>query len=319
MVILLAALLVFWHGAGRADTYDITSTNLVDTWVTNLIEVRIPRNHFVNQYRTNWVERFGTNTIGRYATNWHSVTLTNFIPVEVVSTNQVKAYLTNWAKVTLTNKIAVDAYRTNFVDGYRTNWKTFLLTKDVVVDVLRTNFVDQYRTNWKTLTFTNWETVLVMRTNWVNQPVTNLVQIDLAASGAAAPAPKPAPIEPMNNKVETSAAPRGATWTEAVMFEATRTGRQAKNGQVEVQLKARWKNGDESLQVQQWRIQGVDGAILCLGQEQQFRRELPVGKYRVEVKLQRDSSAPLLVARGELEVMAGEALIHEQLAGTATR
>ena len=299
----------------RADTYDITTTNLVDTWVTNVIEVRIPSNHFVNRYRTNWVERFGTNIIGRYLTNWHSVTLTNFLPVEAVTTNHVKTYSTNWATVTLTNEIPVSAYRTNFVDSYRTNWKTLRLTKDVVVEALHTNFVEQYRTNWKTLTFTNWETVLVMRTNWINQPVTNLVQIDLPGRVTAAPASKPA-LELKSAQVELRAPSREATGTEAVLLEATRTERSPRNGQIEVEIKARWKAGDEPLQVQQWRLQAVDGAILCFGSEQQFRRELPAGKYRVELKLQRDSSGPLLTARGELELAAGDAVIHQTFAAT---
>jgi hypothetical protein len=313
---LVAMMSIFGQAPSRGDTYDVTTTNQVDTWVTNLIEVRIPRNHFINQYRTNWVEKYGTNIIGRYITNWQTVTLTNFVPVQAVHTNHSTAYVTNLTIVSVTNDIPVQAFHTNFVDAYHTNLKTLLLTKDVFVDATLTNFADHYRTNWKTLTFTNWQSVLVMRTNWITQPVTNLVQIDLpvpTAPVAAAPAPK-AVIETKNIPVAAPAPSREATGSEAVVLEAIRTGRLSKENQVEVQLQARWKTSNDPLQVQQWRVQREDGAILCLGQEQQFRRELPVGKYRVEVRLQRDSAGPVLVARGDLELMTTDAVMHQTFA-----
>jgi hypothetical protein len=312
-----AGMAVFAAGTVRADTYDITTTNLVNTWVTNIIEVRIPSNHFVNRYYTNWVDHFGTNLIGRYLTNWRTITVTNLIPVEAFSTNHLKTYSTNLTTVTLTNDITVDRFKTNFVDSYHTNWKTLLLTKDVAVDGWHTNVVDQYRTNLKTLTLTNWETVLVMRTNWVNQPVTNMVQLDIPASAAATPTPappKPAPVETKTTKVEMRTPP--SAFTDAVLLEAARTSRQPRNGHVEVELRARWKASDEPLLIQQWRVQAIDGAVLCFGQEQQFRRELPVGKYRVEVRLQRDSNSPFLTAVGELLLLTNDAIVHQELAAS---
>jgi hypothetical protein len=67
------------------------------------------------------------------------------------------------------------------------------------------------------------------------------------------------------------------------------------------------------LQVQQWRVEREDGAILLFGQDQDFKRELPVGNYRVEAKLKVEGDNPALSVRGTLSVTARETVIQPRL------
>ena len=262
----------------------VTRTNWNERWITNVVEVRMPVNRFVNQYRTNWVEQ--------------------------VREQVVSVYATNWAVRTLTNRVAVNAVLTNFVEAYHTNWQTVQATRIVPVEMVQTNFVDVPRTNWATLNVTNWNTIVVMKTNWIAQPVTNTVQIDLIASrlpsgdvGAAKEAAK-----------ETAAPQAAAIPTDAVLLDAARTERPAGNNLAEVRLTVRWASGAPAgFQVQHWRVERLDGAILCFGQDQEFKRELPVGEYKVEVRGQQDEKSPLLVARGTLSLTAKEAVVKQKM------
>jgi hypothetical protein len=99
-----------------------------------------------------------------------------------------------------------------------------------------------------------------------------------------------------------------------IVLEAARTAKPPKNGQVEVQLKVR-VNGDPALdlQVQKWRVEREDRAILCFGQDQEFKRELPAGKYKVEVKIRQDEKGDSLTVRGTLVLTPGEAVIQQNL------
>jgi hypothetical protein len=267
---------------------NITRTNWFDRWITNVIEVRMPANRFVNEYHTNWVTQLRTNIVDVYATN----------------------QMTRM----LTNQVVVDAFRTNFVVAYQTNWQTKTLTNQVAVNLLRTNLVSQYRTNVSMLSLTNWETVVLFQTNWITQPVTNVVRIDSPIRQAA---PVTAPKETAERKevraATASPAPAPA-WTGPLAIEAARTARPAANNLVEVQLKARW-TGDTAapLQIQNWRVEREDGAILLFGQEQEFKRQLPVGKYKVEAKLKAEGDDPPLAARGTLSVTTLEATIQQKL------
>jgi hypothetical protein len=65
--------------------------------------------------------------------------------------------------------------------------------------------------------------------------------------------------------------------------------------------------------VQLWRVEREDGAVLLFGQDQEFQRQLPVGKYKVEARLQRDGDDPPVSARGTLSVTARNTVIQPRL------
>jgi hypothetical protein len=237
-------------------------------------------------------------------------------------TNEVKVYATNLLTRTLTNKVQVALVQTNFVQLYRTNLQTMTLTNEVAVNLVRTNLLERYRTNWQTLTFTNWQTVLVMKTNWVTQQATNEVQFDAPATASVAGAP--AARKETGSEKETPAVSEAkaepsvavATFTDSLVMEAARTRRPPANNLAEVRLKVRWTGeGSSPLQVQRWRIEREDGAILCFGQDAEFKRELPVGKYKVEVRAHREGNSALYAARGALAVMDYDAVVQQKAAG----
>jgi hypothetical protein len=208
------------------------------------------------------------------------------------------------------------------VKAYRTNWNTLTVTNHLAVESLRTNLVDRYQTNFSTLTLTNWKTVLVMKTNWVTQPMTNVVQIDMGGSKQpmAAAAEKPArpaaaapaaPVAPSNSEAPLAPAPI----SNDVSLEAFRTARPVINNTVEVQLRVRWTGAVASaLNVQQWRVESEDGTILVQAQEKDFRRDLPLGRYKVDVRVRREANGPLLAARGTLSVTARDAYVLQKVA-----
>jgi len=269
----------------QAAEVPLARTNWTERWITNLIEVRMPENVFVDKFHTNWQRQYYTNVVELYQTNWLTENVTNTIPVEATRRVRVAEYKTNWNVVNATNVIPVRA--------------------------VRTNFVELWRTNWKTLSLTNWQTVLVMKTNWVVQPLTNMIEIDMTANRPASAAATETPTQPI--PVEPAPA-RPTSTTEEIGFEvaSARTG----GNNLEVRLTARWTSSDiaSPLRVQQWHVESENGAILCSSQEQEFKRELPLGRYRVEVKGRRDSGGAVLVARGTLAVTVGEAVILPKIA-----
>jgi hypothetical protein len=264
---------------------NITRTNWTERWITNQIEVTMPKNIFVDRFHTNWTTQFVTNVVEVFATNWVNRKITNTIPIE----------LTRNVKVT----------------EYRTNWNTLTLTNRIPVQLVRTNFVDRWQTNLKTLNVTNWETVLVMKTNWITQPVTNIVNIDLITNRF--PAREVTSTPPTTPNVEAPAQPVTqvvSTLSDSFHFEASRTSRPPNRNVVELVVKARWAaDPDLPIQVRQWRVESEDGAILCHSQDQDFRRELPTGRYRIEVKAQKDATAPLLAGRGVVDLSAANATV----------
>ena len=287
---ILALGLVFC-AAGRVLTgaeVTLTRTNWVERWITNVIDVRIPVNSFVNEYRTNWVTALRTNIVDVYATNWSLRTLTNQIEVKATRTNHVIAFATNWIPQHATNLVAVN--------------------------LVRTNLVDRYHTNWTTLNLTNWETVVVLKTNWVTRLATNVMQIDLPIrSTASAPAPKEV-VEPQEVPVETVASPTAGAWTGPLAIEATRTTRPQVKDLVEVRMRVRWIGKTTApLNVQHWRVEREDGAVLLFGQDQEFNRQLPIGRYKVEARLKPEGENPPISARGMLSVTAREAVIQPRL------
>jgi hypothetical protein len=304
-------LLCGFGGAVLAGQDGVATTNLVAKTVTNHITVTMPNIHFVNEVHTNLVDQFVTNQISVHATNWTTRTVTNILAVEAFATN----HLTR----TITNKVTVDAYTTNLVTrtltnqvmiaAYATNWVNRSVTNRIPVEAFQTNFVEAYRTNLKTLTLTNWETVLVMKTNWISQPVTNVVQIDMIASRAGTPEPvaakEPAkePAEPASNLPSS----------DKLILQASKSARAISNNLVGVHLNVRHSSDPAArLQIQQWRVEREDGTILCFGQDREFKRDLPVGRYKVELKLQRDASGTTPVVRGTLSVSAEEATIQQR-------
>ena len=265
----------------------VVQTNYFERWITNVIKVQMPDNRFVDEFHTNWVTQWRTNIVD--------------VPV------------TNWTMVKQTNEIEVAATWTNSVTAYHTNWSTQTLTNLVTFDLVHTNFVDQYQTNWSTLSLTNWETLVLFKTNWIVQPVTNVVQVDLPARpAAAAVAPREA-VEPQEAPAET-ASPARSGWAGPLAIEAARTSRPPANDVVEVQLKVRRTDSTPGpVQVQSWRVEREDGAVLLFGQDQQFKRPLPVGKYKVEAKLKAERDDSPLSVRGTLSVTLREATIQPRL------
>ena len=211
---------------------------------------------------------------------------------------------TNWAERWITNEIVVRMPENRFVNEYRTNWVT----------QLRTNIVDVYATNWAVRNLTNWQTVVLFKTNWLTQPVTNVVQIDLPNAAVAAAAAPGEVVEPKEAPAETAPPVPAAAWAGPLAIEAARTARPPANELVEVQMKVRrTDNTAAPPQVQQWRVEREDGAILLFGQEQDFKRQLPVGKYKVEAKLKMEDDNPPLSVRGTLSVTPREAVVQPRL------
>ena len=285
----MALSLTFWaFGPSlRGAEVTISRTNWVERWITNLIEIQMPDNRFVNVYHTNWVTQLRTNVVDVYATNWTMCKLTNQIEVVAIWTNHVTAYHTNWTTKTLTNQM--------------------------VVNLVRTNFVDLYNTNWSVLNLTNWQPVVLFKTNRITQLVTNVVQIDPPNRPvAAAPAPNEV-VEPLQAPAETIS-PVPAAWAGPLTIEAVRTDRPPANDLVEVQLKARPTDiTAPPQQIQHWRVEREDGAVLLFGQDQEFKRQLPVGKYKVEAKLKAEGDDSPLSLRGTLSVTLREATIQPRL------
>jgi hypothetical protein len=306
---LLGALLLLGTlGGSAAGEINMVRTNMVDRWITNVIEVRVPLNLFINEYRTNWVEQRRTNQVDVFATN--------NVTVEALRTNFVKGYHTNWANVTLTNDVRVDALHTNFLTAYQTNWNYMNVTNEVAVNLYETNFISEFQTNSKTMFVTNWETVLVMRTNWIFAPVTNVVQLDLITNR---PVAAHQPATPQRASLELSGskdtfAVSTATLSSDLLIEGKTTGRTTAT-QVEVQLQASWSADPRILlQAPHWRVEKEDATILSFGQEAVFRRLLPAGRYKVELRAQKDVNGPVMAARAILVLSPREAIVQPTLA-----
>jgi len=225
--------------------------------------------------RTNLVERW----------------VTNLIDIRMPLNRFVNEYQTNWVEEIRTNHIAL--YGTNRINRFQTNV--------VWVNVFQTNVLDSYRTNLKTLHLTNWTTVIAFKTNWVTQPLTNFIEFELPAKHVSPPEGATAPA-----KNARSDRPTGGPGL-SLLLEARRNARPIAGNKVEVELTVRCTDKTASpLLVQQWRVERDDGSILCFGQDQQFTRALPLGQYKVEVKVQRNENSPLFAALGMLAVMPRE-------------
>jgi len=244
----------------------------------------------VNVTRTNLVDRW----------------ITNFIEVRMPANHFVNEYHTNW----------ITQMRTNILDVYATNLVYRTFTNRIVVEVFQTNNISDYHTNSQTINLTNWQSVVVFKTNWTVKPVTSVIEVAMtsnapAAAAHAAVAEKPAPVP---EAVESPAPAATSLTVDGLLIEASRAARPAANGQFEVTLKAR--NAAEPaapLQIQQWRVERDDGAVLCFGQDREFKHELPVGRYKLEIKIQHDAESSLLITRAILAITPREALLQQRL------
>ena len=262
---------------GSLETVNVIQTSTFPRAITNVIEVWVPTNVFVNLYHTNQFVALRTNVFDVYRTNWVSRTLTNTIAVELRQTN------------------LVTRYQTNLVTGYQTNLNTFT----------RTNLVTRYRTNVNTLSLTNWQSVLVFKTNWITQPVANLVQIEVPADQAAT-APATADLESKGDNA--TAAPTTAS-TGGPILEARRTAKPLVNGQAEISLKLKSAgNETPTFLSQEWQVERSDRSVLLFGRGPEFRQEVPLGTYKVEVKTRSTEDSPLVRVRGNFEVLRDEVI-----------
>jgi len=221
--------------------------------------------------------------------------VTNLVEVKMQATRLVTEYRTNWVE---------DGW-TTIIDVYATNRIAKFYTNKITVDVAHTNFVQMYQTNLKTLRLTNWISVLQFKTNWVNQPVTNVVTIDLPAPRTSA--------SPNQNQAGTAPHDAGAApaaSSQLMALQAHRGPQPSTGKPAEVQLTVH--STDASLQIQQWRVERDDGSILLFGQGPEFRRPLPVGKYKVEVKARQPGTNQMLAALGTLSVLPSDVLIQQK-------
>src|SRR6266516_2756684 len=263
----------------NVETVSVIQTSTFPRAITNVIEVWMPTNVFVNVYHTNQFAALRTNVFDVYRINWLSWTLTNTIAVELRQTN------------------LVTRYQTNLVTGYQTNLNTFT----------RTNLVTRYRTNVNTLSLTNWQTVLVFKTNWITQPVANLVQIDVPADPAAT-TPATADHESKRDNAAATADPTTAS-TDGPILEARRTAKPLVNGQAEISLKLKSAgNETPTFLSQEWQVERSDRSVLLFGRGPEFRREVPLGTYKVEVKTRSTEDSPLVRVRGNFEVLRDEVI-----------
>ncbi len=280
----------------------ITRTNLSERWITNVIEITMPVNRFVNEYHTNRVEQALTNFVDVYVTNKVTRNLTNTVEVTAYWTNVVVSFQTNWNMRTVTNPIVVVAYRTN--------WVTRTQTNSMAINLLRTNIVDRFQTNLSTLTLTNWETVVLFKTNWITETLTNVAEVNLPRR----PAPAVVHTEAVAQQPEPVSSTPATGWAGPVVIDAVVTGQSAANDLVEVQMRVRRTDKSTATpQVQQWRVERADAAIFLVGQGQEFKRQLPVGKYKVEARLKALANDPPVVLRGTLSVTAREAVVQPRL------
>jgi hypothetical protein len=237
-------------------------------------------------------------------TNWADRCITNVIEVRMPVNRFVNEYRTNW----------VTQLQTNVVDVFLTNWVMRKLTNQVEVAATWTNHVTAYQTNWSTLNLTNWQTVVLLKTNWLTQAVTNLVQIDLPSRPIVAAAAPNEVLEPKDHPLQTTMPALAAVWAGPLAIEADRTARPPTNDLVEVQMKVRYTDNTAAPpQVQQWRVEREDGAILLFGQDQEFKRDLPLGNYKVEARMKVEGDNPPLSVRSTLSVTTRETVVQPRL------
>ncbi len=210
-----------------------------------------------------------TNYMDRWITNNVVVTMPRNLFMDVFHTNYVAQYSTN----------VIDVFRTNYLAAYQTNQVDVFVTNTVPVNV--TNLAQAWVTNTRTFWLTNLTTVVSFKTNLVSLVATNVVEIDVPAS---APAPVPEPARPAAVPVaEASSGP---------VTVAVATAPAKLSGFLDVRLSAR-AEGARVSEVVSWTVQSENGAMMFAGRDAEFRRDLPPGRYTVEVITPGKESKPL--------------------------
>jgi len=246
-------------------------------------------------------------TVNETQTSWVPRVITNFIEVRMPTNIFINVYRTN----------QIEVVRSNVVNVYQTNWTDWTETRVVPVDLTRTNYVTRYHTNLNTLTFTNWETVLVMKTNRVTQRVPNVVEIGLPAERAET-------ITKTTSSTKASAPVTPAVASSATLdglaLDTTTTGKATVNNMIEVQFKLKSTDGAiPKLTSYEWRVERTDGSVLLFGQESEFKREVPIGTYRIEVKARAGKTSPYVRVRGVVEVTESAAIQQTPSLGASQR
>ena len=235
--------------------------------------------------------------------------------VNIIQTSFVPRVITNIVEMRVPTNVFITVYRTNqfearrtnVFDVYQTNWVRTTRTNVVPVELMQTNLITRYETNVNTLTLTNWQTVLVFKTNRITQPITNLVQIDVPADQTAS-APSAADVESKGDTATAIAAPTTVS-TGGLILEATRTAKPSANGQAEISLKLKLAGNEApTFLSQEWQVERTDRSVLLFGRGPEFKRELPLGTYKVEVKTRSAEDSPVVRVRGNFEVTRDEVI-----------
>ena len=233
-----------------------------------------------------------------------------------VKTNFVERWVTNTIEMSIPVHRVVNEYHTNVhqrfttnvVDFYATNVVRVVSTNNILLTVTHTNVLQAYQTNYRTLNLTNWSTVLVLKTNWVNQMMTNVVELDVPR-----PMAQTQPVQTAGNTKVVPVSDNAPTALDPVVLEAKRGSRAGGTANIPVEITARWSSGSaRQLRVEQWRVEGERSAILCFGQEQEFRRALPPGRYKVELKAR--GAGTTLTIKGTLVVSSNDVSMERRLA-----
>jgi len=69
----------------------------------------------------------------------------------------------------------------------------------------------------------------------------------------------------------------------------------------------------------EWRVERTDGSVMLFGQDAEFKREVPMGTYRVEVKTRATANSPFVRVRGTVEVTDSDAVQQSASLGVSAR
>jgi hypothetical protein len=93
-----------------------------------------------------------------------------------------------------------------------------------------------------------------------------------------------------------------------------RTGRPGANNTYEISLRVKWPSPAPQ-QVQHWWLERQDGAYLSVGQDREFKRELPPGTYRIEANVQHDGDSLVQTLRGVMVVTTRDVVVTQKPSG----
>jgi hypothetical protein len=97
--------------------------------------------------------------------------------------------------------------------------------------------------------------------------------------------------------------------TGGLILEATRTAKPSANGQAEISLKLKLAGNEApTFLSQEWQVERTDRSVLLFGRGPEFKRELPLGTYKVEVKTRSTEDSPVVRVGGNFEVMRDEVI-----------